>query len=397
MNRNLQKSQWVHLLIGIKKFHTTVETLLLIPYFVNMFHFNQTCFDNHQTEETSLKIDRDGKVFGHVLKYTQNPNYVIPKKYRWDINFWFCGVDDIEIINDTISFQKQPLTHHSLGDYGYIDSFLYQYPFELNKDNYSMTFRLSPSYQYFQYSFEQIFFKFNTNFDMSLINVSYYINNHEIKNSCNKFFGQELKNSKLRKQKFMKLPILTPQKLPPFPMIHYISIGVQPLDQIINSIQGSLCFYLNNSVKYQSPSKQKSLIFTRYFSKKFYNVDSIRLIDIDGVEQINHVVKISWKCSEYLPYILLIFKNEEFKIMSSTFNNQGESNNNKSKKSGFIQFLPNLKLRLLNDHVIRLPKVVESFYISVEDESREKIIHPDNITKSEWQLVSDIGDMIEIK
>ena len=98
----MNSNQWVFLMIGGKRFCTTISTLSLIPYFSNMMHFNQHVFNHHQTEETPLQIDRNGTVFKHVLNCTQNPTYMIPKKHRWDLDF---GI--VVVLNKWINHMKQ--------------------------------------------------------------------------------------------------------------------------------------------------------------------------------------------------------------------------------------------------------------------------------------------------
>ena len=60
---------FIKLYVGNKKFVSTYETLIQIPYFESYFRF-------HSKETNIIKIDHDGSTLKHIFRQIQNPtNY----------------------------------------------------------------------------------------------------------------------------------------------------------------------------------------------------------------------------------------------------------------------------------------------------------------------------------
>jgi BTB/POZ domain len=75
----------VYLNVGGQVFETTNDTLLKAPYFQGMTHLNG--FING-TKEKPYFIDRDPKLFRHVLNLLRNPKYEYPCKFYSELKFY---------------------------------------------------------------------------------------------------------------------------------------------------------------------------------------------------------------------------------------------------------------------------------------------------------------------
>lgn len=73
-------------------FETTCETLKLCPYFQSLQHFEKDILGK---KETPYFIDRDPKIFRHILNLIRNPYYKFPEKYYSELEFWGYQVDDL--------------------------------------------------------------------------------------------------------------------------------------------------------------------------------------------------------------------------------------------------------------------------------------------------------------
>lgn len=94
---SLSNSMWCDFKIGNKKFSSTVDTLKNIPYFRALVQFPSFSPDD------PLRIDSDPTVFKHVLRWAQNPEYVIPSKYHWGLDFW-----GVSVTQDATDFDLRP-------------------------------------------------------------------------------------------------------------------------------------------------------------------------------------------------------------------------------------------------------------------------------------------------
>ena len=83
----MSQNDWIVLNVGGKFFETTLTTLMNIPYFQTANKFAPL----QGTKDHPLRIDRDGQVFKHVLRYIRNPLYNVPLDQQWDLDFWFMG------------------------------------------------------------------------------------------------------------------------------------------------------------------------------------------------------------------------------------------------------------------------------------------------------------------
>lgn len=82
-------SIWINLCVGQKTFSTTSNTLNKIPYFQDLIKSPSFL------SQDLFKIDSDESVFKHVLRWAQNPLYVIPIKYHWGLDFWGIRLDKL--------------------------------------------------------------------------------------------------------------------------------------------------------------------------------------------------------------------------------------------------------------------------------------------------------------
>ncbi len=80
----------IKLNVGGKHFETTRETLELSNYFKT--YINR--WKNKSSDE--IFIDRDGKIFTHILCLLRNPNYSFPSKYLDELEFYQLVAKNIE-------------------------------------------------------------------------------------------------------------------------------------------------------------------------------------------------------------------------------------------------------------------------------------------------------------
>jgi len=87
----------VYLNVGGKKFETNLETLKFSPYFrgiMNLKHNSES--DSWSCKETPYFIDRDPKIFRHVLNLLRNPEYNYPEKYVDELEFYGFSIKEIK-------------------------------------------------------------------------------------------------------------------------------------------------------------------------------------------------------------------------------------------------------------------------------------------------------------
>jgi len=84
----------VYLNVGGKKFETSLSTLKLLPYFMGLVRFYGD--DTWSTPETPYFIDRDPKIFRHILNFLRNPEYKYPDKYIDELEFYGCNIKEIK-------------------------------------------------------------------------------------------------------------------------------------------------------------------------------------------------------------------------------------------------------------------------------------------------------------
>lgn len=105
MNNNI-----IYINVGGKHFETTKETLSFCPYFQGIINFSGSL---NCTKETPHFIDRDPKIFRHVLNLLRNPDYGYPIKYLDELEFYGFNIKEIRNLiqekNKIISFAVFPI------------------------------------------------------------------------------------------------------------------------------------------------------------------------------------------------------------------------------------------------------------------------------------------------
>jgi len=82
----------IYLNVGGKHFETTMDTLLFSPYFKGIVNLNGSI---NSTKESPYFIDRDPKIFRHVLNLLRNPDYNYPGKYLSELEFYGFSVEEL--------------------------------------------------------------------------------------------------------------------------------------------------------------------------------------------------------------------------------------------------------------------------------------------------------------
>ena len=87
-------SDRIKLNVGGKIFETTKTTLVQSTYF-------QTMIDRWKMEEIQF-LDRSSEGFEHILNYLRNTQYVIPKQYLYEIDFYGIEYNNEPIEDETL-------------------------------------------------------------------------------------------------------------------------------------------------------------------------------------------------------------------------------------------------------------------------------------------------------
>lgn len=99
MSKKNKPSDWIVLKVRERIFETTKSTLKHIPYFQQCMNVvGESAFIG--TTDEPYFIDRDPKLFKHILRYATNPAYAIPSKFLYDLTYW--GLDDLIESDDSI-------------------------------------------------------------------------------------------------------------------------------------------------------------------------------------------------------------------------------------------------------------------------------------------------------
>jgi len=72
-------------------FETQLDTLLVIPYFNNLFK------DTSPDLNVPIFLDQSSKGFSHVLRWARNPDHKFPIKYKRDFDFYLIEYTDDNI------------------------------------------------------------------------------------------------------------------------------------------------------------------------------------------------------------------------------------------------------------------------------------------------------------
>ncbi len=92
-------SQIVYLNVGGQIFETTEDTLLRSPYFSGIKNVNGSI---KTSKEEPYFIDRDPKLFRHILNLLRNPKYEYPYKYYSELKFY-------SLIEEQIKDNQEPI------------------------------------------------------------------------------------------------------------------------------------------------------------------------------------------------------------------------------------------------------------------------------------------------
>lgn len=166
----------VHLNIGGVYYTTYNETLINIPYFSSVIRMEG---EIKSSVDKPYYIDRDGKIFRHILNLARDHDYNFPMKYAKELEYYGFEYEIHEDKTKEVSLNKTNQTdHYQLGELlKYTHSRIgYQYVFQnpivtLNRPSYRNTtyYLYVPKVEYFSSSDETLTISEDTSKDYTVL------------------------------------------------------------------------------------------------------------------------------------------------------------------------------------------------------------------------------------
>ena len=89
----------VYINVGGEIFETYLDTIMQLPYFQGKLNLESKI---DSSRENPIFIDRDPKIFRHILNFLRDHNYEIPKKHYSELDYWGLEVTDLQSTNTQI-------------------------------------------------------------------------------------------------------------------------------------------------------------------------------------------------------------------------------------------------------------------------------------------------------
>lgn len=363
-------NHWVCLQVGNKSFQTTLETLLKIPYFDSMIHFNADSFTNiikKNNINNPIKIDRNGSVFKHLLNHVHNPNYQIPKKHQWDLDFWGyyadgCSRYDKFWANFSSTIDKNTdLDLDAVGNFGFYSSslefgFHQQDPFVLSKEQPTKVWNLKSTKHRILWYFGIIT---DIHAPRDLINVKFLMDGKQISNCVIDIGGKKYKKRFLNDYLYLNNSIISDFERNETDHNQTIEVSLLNPSEVVKPIKAILIYrvQIEPAIPNYWSQNFNATTETRF---EFNHTDNISLINLVKVSEL--ILIIYWKTSSFVDHVSL---GSNDNIITFSFDDIRFENSPKhSKKWQKLDFRKN-PLRVSASHFIKFPKVLDHILVYV--------------------------------